>query len=171
MSDWWNTVQEPRNYGTAYLGSLFEVAYDVTLKLSPAQAAHRAFRLGRFYYTSYGLQLDMALERYVEAYSLYQQVGDRLGEANCYLAQGRIALEQKDYQAALSLHDQAYELYQQIQARYSQARLLYYRSFVYEEMKQQQLAILDAKEGLAIAKALSLPFIDLFEERLKDLQS
>ena len=98
-------------------------------------------------------------------------MGDRLGEANCYLARGRIALEQKDYQAALSLHDQAYELYQQIQARYSQARLLYYRSFVYEEMKQQQLAILDAKEGLAIAKALSLPFIDLFEERLKDLQS
>src|SRR5204863_8626289 len=90
MSDWWYTVQEPRNYGTAYLGSLFEVAYDVTLKLSPAQAAHRAFRLGRFYYTSYGLQLDMALERYVEAYSLYQQVGSKLGEANVRKAMGDV---------------------------------------------------------------------------------
>ena len=115
--------------------------------------------------------MQAALESYEQALGLFRQVGDRLGEANCYLAQGRVALEQEDYQTALGLHNQAYELYQQIQARYSQARLLYYRSLVYEEMKQQQQAILDAQEGLAIAKALYLPFIDLFEERLKELQS
>ncbi|HXX77902.1 MAG TPA: AAA family ATPase [Ktedonobacteraceae bacterium] len=171
MSDWWDAVQNPRNYGTAFLGSLFEAAYDVTLSLTPSQAAHRAYQLGRFYYSGYGFQLDMAIEQYQEAYALFRQVGDRLGEANCYLAQGRLALAQDNYQLALDLHNQAYLLYQQIQARYSQAVLLYYRSFVYEEMRQLPNAIQDAEGGLAIAKALELPFVDLFEKRLNDLRS
>ena len=93
-----------------------------------------------------------------------------MGEANCYLAQGRVALKQEDYQFSLDLHNQAYQLYQQIQSMYSQAVLLYYRSFVFEEMKQQLNAIQDAEDGLAIATALDLPFTDLFEERLNDLR-
>lgn len=172
ISDWWKAVQEPRNYGMAYLDSLFQAAYDVALKLTPVQAAHRTFRLGRFYYSGYGgMQLGAAQECYQEAFSLYRQVGDRLGEANCYLAQGRVALQEEDYPKGLALHTQAYQLYRQIQDGYSQARLLYYRSLVYEAMGELRLAIEDVKEALAIAQALNLPFLDLFQERLDDLQS
>ena len=85
----------------------------------------------------------MALASYEQALSLFRQVGDRLGEANCYLAQGRVVLEEGDLDKALALHTDAYQLYQQIQDGYSQARLLYYRSFVYEAMDKQSLAIQD----------------------------
>ena len=114
--------------------------------------------------------LQAALESYEQALTLFRQVGDRLGEANCYLAQGRIALEQEDYQKALRLHYNAYQLYQQIQDRYRQARLLYYRSFVYEAMKEQLRATQDMEKALTIAQPLDLPFIDPFQERLDELR-
>jgi hypothetical protein len=38
-------------------------------------------------------------------------------------------------------------------------------------MKQQQNAIQDAEDGLVIAKALDLPFTDLFEERIRELKA
>src|SRR5205085_9752037 len=104
------------------------------------------------------------------ALGLFRQVGSRLGEANCYLAQGRTALEQEDHQNALNLHARAYELYQLIQDNYSPARLLYYRSFVYKAMGEQQHAIEDIEKALPIARSLDLPWIDLFQERLDELR-
>jgi tetratricopeptide (TPR) repeat protein len=98
-------------------------------------------------------------------------VGSKLGEANCYLALGRVALQQEDYQKALTLHTSAYQLYRKIQDGYSQARLLYYRSMVYEAMQELRLAIEDMQNALAIAQSLDLPFLDLFQERLDDLQA
>ncbi len=113
---------------------------------------------------------DAALQSYEQALTLFRQVGDRLGEANCYLAQGRVALKQEDYQNALTLHTEAYQLYRHIQASYSQARLLFYRSLVYEAMNDQKQAITDIEEALTIAQQLNLPFIDLLQNRLDDLQ-
>ena len=84
---------------------------------------------------------------------------------------GNLALEEKDYKKALSLHNIAYQLYQQIHDKYSQAALLYYRSFVHEAMNNRQLAVKDIQQALAIAQAVELPFIDLFEQRLEKLQS
>ena len=115
-------------------------------------------------------ELEAALASYEEALKLYRQVGDRLGEANCYLAQGRVGLAQGDYQKALRFYIDAYQLYQQIQDRYSQARLLYYRSFVYEAMNEPVLAIQDIETALVIAQRIDLPFLDLFQQRLGELQ-
>ena len=113
---------------------------------------------------------DAALASYEQALSLFRQVGSSLGEANCYLAQGRVALQQEAYQKALTLHTDAYQLYQHIQDGYSQARLLFYRSLVYEAMKEQKRAITDVEVALTIAQQLDLPFIDLFQNRLDELQ-
>jgi tetratricopeptide (TPR) repeat protein len=115
--------------------------------------------------------MQAALQSYEQALLLFRQVGDRLGEANCYLAQGRVALEQKDYQKALTLHTDAYRLYQHIQDAYSQARLLYYRSLVYEAMNEKTFAVVDIETALSIAQALNLPFVDLLQKRLEELKS
>ncbi len=104
---------------------------------------------------------------YQQALDLFRQVGSTLGEANCYLAQGQIAFQQKKYPAALNLHTDAYQLYQHIQDGYSQARLLYYRSLVHEAMEKRGLAIIDVEKALAIAQTLDLPFFVLMQRRLK----
>ena len=114
--------------------------------------------------------MQAALASYEQALGLFRQLGSKLGEANCYLAQGRVALEQEDYQKALTLHTDAYRLYQHIQDAYSQARLLYYRSLVYEAMNGKKLAIKDVETALTIAQALNLPFIELLQERLEELK-
>ena len=113
---------------------------------------------------------DAALASYEQALGLFRQVGDRLGEANCYLAQGRVARQQEDHQAALTLQTRAYQLYTEIEDQYSQARLLYYRSFVFESMQERQRAMEDIEISLAIAVPLNLPFVDLLQERLEELQ-
>ena len=169
VSDWEDAVQEAQLRGEReFLGELLQVAHDGTLELSPATRASRAYWQGRFYY--YGSEMQAALASYEQALTLFRQVGDRLGEANCYLAQGRVALEQENYSKALTLHTEAYQLYQQIQDAYSQARLLYYRSLVYEAMDEQHSAIQDLEKALVIALRLSLPFIDLLRQRLEALK-
>ncbi|GAC1582419.1 MAG: hypothetical protein NVS4B1_20050 [Ktedonobacteraceae bacterium] len=98
-------------------------------------------------------------------------MGSTLGEANCYLAQGRVVLQQEAYDEALTLHTNAYHLYLLIQDGYSQARLLFYRSLVHEEMANVALAIQDVEAGLLLAEHLNLPFTDAFRERLEELRA
>ena len=169
MSDWWETVQDAHIRGTReYFGALLQATHDRTLRLSKQSYANLALWEGTFY--RFGGQMQEAWDAYEQALSLFRQVGDRLGEANCYLAQGRLALQEQDFAKALSLHTDAYRLYQHIQDGYSQARLLYYRSIVYEAMNQIALAIEDIQQALLIAEPLDLPFIDLFRQRLGKLQ-
>ncbi len=141
MSDWWEAVQEPRNYGTAYLGSLFEAAYDVTLKLSPAQSAHRVYLLGRFYYYSYGIGLETALECYEVAYSLYRQVGDRLGEANVRKAMGDVQQFRDDREAALESYEQALGLFRQVGDRLGEANCYMAQGNMALEQEDYQTAL------------------------------
>jgi len=114
--------------------------------------------------------MHAALESYEQALGLFRQVGSKLGEANCYLAQGGIALQEEDYPEALRLHYKAYQLYQQIQDRYSQAHLLHSRSFIYEAINEQQRAIQDVEKALTIAQSLNIPEVDLLQERLDELR-
>src|SRR5579863_8221491 len=114
--------------------------------------------------------MQAALASYEQALSLFQKVGDRLGEANCYLAQGRVARQQENNEQALALYTHAYQLYQKIQDGYSQAIALYYRSWVYQAMEKRELAIADMEGAVAIARALDLPFLGDFQERLDDLR-
>jgi len=112
---------------------------------------------------------EAAMESYSAALGLFRQVGSRLGEANCYLEQGRIALKAGKHQESLTLHNQAYQLYQLIQDGYSQARLLYYRSYVYGAMNDQQQALQDMEQCMTIIRPLKLTFVDIFQKRLDEL--
>jgi tetratricopeptide (TPR) repeat protein len=107
---------------------------------------------------------EAALASYEHALQLYQQIGDRLGEANCYLAQGSIALKQEKYEKCLTLYTDAYSLYQQIEDSYSQCASLYYRSYVYEAMDKRAFALQDVEAALVIAEHLALPQADLLRE-------
>ena len=165
MSAWWKAMSDPRNFAADAITALCNAAFDVTLQLSPQQDANRTFHLGRV--QQFRDQYDDALASYADALRLFQQVGDRLGEANCYLGQGRIALQLNDYRKSLMLHDAAYQLYKDIGDRYSQARLLYYRTFVFEALGERERAIEDAEQAGAIARSLNLPY---FQDRLGELR-
>jgi tetratricopeptide (TPR) repeat protein len=170
MSQWWSAIQNAyiRDEREAF-SALLQAAQDPTLELTPQNQAWSIQWQGHFYRYSY--QMEAALASYEQALALFQQVGDRLGEANCYLAQGRAAQQQKEYQSALALHMKAYQLYQQIQDHYSQARLLYYRSYIYEEIGEHPCALQDIEAALLIAQQFNLPIIDILQGRLEDLQS
>ena len=114
--------------------------------------------------------MDVAISSYEQALSLYRQVGAKIGETNCYLAQGRVALEEENYQRALTLHTDAYNLYQQIQDYYSQVRLLYYRSLVYGALNEQPLAMQDLETALLISQRFNLPLIAIVQQRLDELR-
>jgi len=121
MDKWWEAVQDPRNNGTTYLASLFEAAYDVTLELSPTQAAHRVFKLGRYYSSAYGAKMDAALDCYEEALSVYRQVGSKLGEANVRKAMGDVQQFRDERDAALASYEQALGLFRQVGDRLGEA--------------------------------------------------
>lgn len=169
MSLWFDAIQDAyiRDKRDVF-NALLQVAHDETLELSQHSCAVRAQWQGKFYY--YGSEMSAALESYDEALKLFRVVGDRLGEANCYLAQGRVALQQDDNDTALTLHNNAYRLYQLIQSPYSQARLLYFRSLVYEARGENMLAIKDTEEALAVFERLQHPFADTLHQRLEKLR-
>jgi tetratricopeptide (TPR) repeat protein len=114
MLDWWKAVQDPRNNGTTFRDALFEAVYDVTLQLSPGQAAGRALMMGKYFYAGYGAGLDAATTYYEESMSLYKQVGDKLGEANVRKAMGDVQQFRKEMQAALASYEQALGLFRQV---------------------------------------------------------
>jgi len=60
-----------------------------------------------------------ARQRYEEALPIYRAIGDRLGEANCYLALGRVTDSAEFFERAIQIHAA-------IQAHFSEARDLYY---------------------------------------------
>ena len=64
-------------------------------------------------------QLDDALDHYHRALEAIRAVGDRLGEANCRAAEGRIALLRGDQAAADARLAQAVAIYEAIGDRYS----------------------------------------------------
>ncbi|MBY0506784.1 MAG: tetratricopeptide repeat protein, partial [Bryobacteraceae bacterium] len=70
---------------------------------------------------SFGGQQDRAKSLYQQALTLYQQIGARLGEANCRKALGDVALMQARYADAFDLYQQALPLYQQIGDRLGEA--------------------------------------------------
>ncbi|MBW8487234.1 tetratricopeptide repeat protein, partial [Actinomadura parmotrematis] len=67
---------------------------------------------------------DHAEDLYAQATDLYQQIGDRLGQANTLDGRGDIALMRNDYDRAEDLYAQATHLYQQIGNRLGQANTL-----------------------------------------------
>src|SRR2546430_3237515 len=64
---------------------------------------------------------DAALASYELALSLFQQVGDRLGEANVRQAMGDVLQFRKDMQAALASYELALSLFQQVGDRLGEA--------------------------------------------------
>src|SRR5436190_21758639 len=99
--------------------ALLDAAQDPTLRLTPKNQAWRIDWQGDFYHYSY--QMDAALASYELALSLFQQVGDRLGEADVRKAMGDVLQFRKDIQAALASYALAFSLFQQVGDRFGEA--------------------------------------------------
>lgn len=116
ISDWLQDGQVAQIQGEQeHLLALLRVAGDVALKLTPLAQARRAQLQGNFSYQN--TRLEEALQSYRDAISLYQQMGDRLGEANVRRAIGDVQQLQKKSEDALRSYQQALDLYQQLEDR------------------------------------------------------
>ncbi|RMH78397.1 MAG: tetratricopeptide repeat protein, partial [Calditrichaeota bacterium] len=80
------------------------------------------FQRGLYHY--YQNQWNQALSSYEAALGLYQQVGDRLGEANTRRAIGDVQRFKDEYDQALSSYEAALGLYQQVGDRLGEANTL-----------------------------------------------
>jgi tetratricopeptide (TPR) repeat protein len=90
----------------------------------PADQADAAFELGRV--LTWMLDYERASASLEEALSLYQKVGNALGEANCIWYLGGIALMRSDHAAARQRNDEALLLYQQLGSVLGEANCIWY---------------------------------------------
>jgi CHAT domain-containing protein len=64
---------------------------------------------------------EAAIAAYDKALALYRKLGDKLGEANCYLSQGDVAFLTGDNAGALALYAKAIPLYQAVGSKLGEA--------------------------------------------------
>ena len=122
FAQWYDIVQATQLRGERdQLAALLQVASDKTLELSSRTRAHLTHERGRYNY--YGANMQAALESYAHALDLFQQVGDRLGEANVLQAIGDVQQFRKDMQAALESYAHALDLFQQVGDRLGEANV------------------------------------------------
>jgi tetratricopeptide (TPR) repeat protein len=102
-----------------YWGRLLQAAHDSALAPGQPLRAARAFHQGRFFY--YDAQWDQATAQFQQALTLFEQVGDRLGEATTRRAIGDVQQFRKDLDAALASYQQALTLFEQVGSRLGEA--------------------------------------------------
>jgi tetratricopeptide (TPR) repeat protein len=120
MLEWWDVVQNARNFGTLEECSTFlQVLYDGTLQLTAIARGKRAFQHGQYYQRQ--TQMNEALRYYEEALPLFLQAKDRLGEANVRRAMGDVQQFRKEMEAALASYEQALGFYRQVGDRLGEA--------------------------------------------------
>ena len=123
MSDWWNAIQSASiRHAQEEFSALLDVAQDPTLKLTSGNLAKCIQWQGNFYRTNY--QMDGAIASYEDAMRLYQQVGDRLGEANVRKAVGDVQQFRKDMDVALGSYEEALTLFRQVGSKLGEANVL-----------------------------------------------
>jgi len=95
---------------------------------------------------SFRKEMDAALASYAEARTLFQQVGDKLGQANVRLSKGKIVNSAEDFEEAI-------RLYEEIGDRYSIARgKAYFGEWLLDQGETERAVKLlgEAREGWAL---------------------
>jgi len=148
MSAWWDAMVEPKNYAASNLTALCDAAFDVILKFLPANEANRAFHLGRV--QQLRDQYDDALASYADALRLFQQVDDRLGEANVRKAIGDVHQFRKQLDDALASYADALRLFQQVGSRLGEANVRKAIGDVHQFRKQLDDALASYADALRL---------------------
>ena len=159
LEDWRRAVKKAYEDGKReVLAELFLVAYDKTLKLSPASRATIAYEKGCFYYTDQ--QWDEALKSTRRALDLYKEAGDAAGQARACVGIANVQRFRpaRNLRAALIYYKQAYELYLslddgRVDCYLNQARRLYEIGEVLRLQKKHDGAMDSYNHALKIFQA------------------
>jgi tetratricopeptide (TPR) repeat protein len=103
---------------------------------------------------------DAALASYAEALRLFQQVGDKLGEANVRKAIGDVQQFRKDNDAALASYAEALRLFQQVGDKLGEANVRAAQG----RLKIAAGQVAEAEEDLAGVIAIRRNIGDLYSE-------
>jgi tetratricopeptide (TPR) repeat protein len=91
-----------------------------------------------------------ACGRYEQALTLYQQIGDLLGEANCFQSLGDIALKGTDRSTAQTQYDKAISLYRRIGSVLGEANCIQKLGDMALDNSDQAIARVRYEEALAL---------------------
>jgi len=121
--------------------------YQKVSSLEPDAAAERInLALARLYvnmgvvYTYLG-NYDLAMQKYIDALTVYEKINDISGMASCYLGMANLDSFQKEYDRAIQKLNQACELYQTIGDKSNLANCYNSLGGIYFEKKEFDLAI------------------------------
>ena len=108
----------------AHWSALMEMGLSTEIGLTPEQQAEVWYRAGRRHY--YRAEWDLADESYGQALERFNAIGDRLGQANVLLSNGKLHLQQADRasrQAGAEMLEQSLTLYRHIGDRVGQTNI------------------------------------------------
>ncbi len=99
---------------------LQKIKYDIDL--DPYLAADSIRAMGDTHLTMD--EYKVALARYEEALPIYQEIEDRLGEANCILAMGDALQMMDEYEAARARYEEALPIFQELEDKLGEANCI-----------------------------------------------
>ena len=136
-------------------------ALEETLHLAPAEPEGRALRIFRGDVLEARAQIllmtgdyDAALEAIDESLILRRDVGDRAGEATCFLCKTSIHQHRGDFESALPPAEQALEIIRQTGDRKGIEGILYALAGVQYGRRKQELAYGHLMEALSISREI-----------------
>jgi tetratricopeptide (TPR) repeat protein len=97
---------------------------------------------------------DQALQKYDLALSLYQSVGDRLGEAKALIAIGITLGQQEDYRSGVLRIEESLEIYRAIGDRWSEAQTLQVLAISYRGLERSEDAAAAEQRAAAILQEI-----------------
>lgn len=149
---WQKAIQEARGRSDQ-IGALLQAALDKTLTFTPGAQAEIAYENGRFKYYGAGVQWDEALKCYEDAYSSFEQIGDKVGKAKSLQAIGDVQRVLGKQDVALTSYEKALTFFEQVGDKVGQARDLQAMGDIHRH-NQQDAALLCYQQALDLYRQL-----------------
>jgi tetratricopeptide (TPR) repeat protein len=115
---------------------------------------------------------DAALASYEEALRLFRAVGDKLGEANVYMARGDLLISEQAWEGAIQAYEQALPIYRAIENKLGQANTLIDLGKAYFEAGRKTQGIACVREAQKIYTAIGVSYwAERAKNRLLEMES
>ena len=150
----WQALEQEANFNYRHdvWAELMEIGLAPELALPPAMHAEITFKAGRRHY--YRVEMDDAQIYFLQALTLFRDIGDRLGEANVLQAIGDVQQFRDDRDAALASYQQALTLFRDIGAKLGEANVLASRGRLLLFSGQGEIGLQELQEALNIFQSI-----------------